>query len=82
MRLFQIESRYCHGLKISGPQVQQLKESHLEDLKVLRLPGNENLYKSFTTMYGELRPPFRGCHLLNQMNKNHSPLFKNSEIIF
>ena len=31
--LFQIENWYCHGLKISEPQVHQIKESNPEELK-------------------------------------------------
>ena len=37
MTLLQIENRYCCRLKILEPQVDRLKNKHLEDFKALEL---------------------------------------------
>ena len=46
MMLLLIENWYFYGLKISEPQVHQLKESYLEDLEPFRLQQMSKLWET------------------------------------
>lgn len=43
MMLFRRENRYSYWLNISGPYVQRLKESYMEEHEALAHPGNGKL---------------------------------------
>ena len=46
MKLFRIENQYYYGLKILEPQVHQLNENRLEDLKELELLKMSTLWNN------------------------------------